>query len=63
MTQVEFDSEKDIARKLREEGMRCNCDLDNWEPDTDTGHSWVCRIHKSVKEVLHSGQYKTKTRI
>jgi len=29
--------------------MRCNCDLDNWQPETDTGHSWVCRIHKVAK--------------
>lgn len=28
--------------------MRCNCDLDNWEPERSTGHSWVCRIHKAV---------------
>jgi hypothetical protein len=28
--------------------MQCNCDLDNWEPEKSTGHSWVCRIHKFV---------------
>jgi hypothetical protein len=28
--------------------MRCNCDLDNWEPERSTGHSWVCRIHKAA---------------
>lgn len=28
--------------------MRCNCDLDNWEPELSTGHSWVCRIHKAA---------------
>jgi hypothetical protein len=28
--------------------MRCNCDLDNWEPERSTGHSWVCRIHKAT---------------
>ena len=28
--------------------MRCNCDLDNWEPEPSTGHSWVCRIHKAA---------------
>jgi len=38
-----------IAREL-EKTMRCNCDLDNWQPETDTGHSWVCRIHKAAKE-------------
>lgn len=28
--------------------MRCNCDLDNWEPERTTGHSHVCRIHKAA---------------
>jgi hypothetical protein len=28
--------------------MRCNCDLDNWEPEPSTGHSHVCRIHKAA---------------
>ena len=32
-----------------EKTMQCNCDLDNWEPERDTGHSWVCRIHKAAK--------------
>ena len=31
-----------------ESQMGCNCDLDNWEPEKSTGHSWVCRIHKVV---------------
>ena len=39
---------KEIAREL-EKTMRCNCDLDSWEPEPDTGHSWVCRIHKAAK--------------
>lgn len=33
---------------LEAEGMRCNCDLDCWEPERTTGHSWVCRIHKAA---------------
>jgi hypothetical protein len=28
--------------------MQCNCDLDNWQPELNTGHSWVCRIHKAA---------------
>lgn len=28
--------------------MRCNCDLDNWEPEGSTGHSHVCRIHRAA---------------
>jgi len=37
------------ATKLRIAGMRCNCELDKWAPEPETGHSWVCRIHKAVK--------------
>lgn len=33
-----------------EKTMRCNCDLDTWEPEEFTGHSWVCRIHKMAIE-------------
>lgn len=40
---------RERADELYAGGMRCNCDLDNWEPERDTGHSWVCRIHKAVK--------------
>ena len=36
------------AARLKEGGMRCNCDLDNWQPENTTGHSWVCRIHKAA---------------
>lgn len=39
---------RDRANDLRKT-MRCNCDLDNWEPEPDTGHSWVCRIHRKLK--------------
>jgi hypothetical protein len=28
--------------------MKCNCDLDNWEPERATGHSVVCRIHREA---------------
>lgn len=31
--------------------MGCNCDLDNWIPEKNTGHSWVCRIHKEAIRV------------
>lgn len=41
---------KEIARTLKDQGMKCNCDLDNWEPEASTGHSWVCRIHKAARE-------------
>ncbi len=29
--------------------LQCNCDLDNWQPEPETGHSWVCRIHIAAK--------------
>ena len=29
--------------------LQCNCDLDRWEPERDTWHSHVCRIHKESK--------------
>ncbi len=41
-------TDREKAKEL-EKKMRCNCDLDNWEPEKDTGHSWVCRIHRRVK--------------
>lgn len=41
---------KEHADDLKAEGMRCNCDLDNWEPEPLTGHSHVCRIHKAAIE-------------
>ncbi|MHC9085380.1 hypothetical protein ACYX7E_10115 [Luteimonas sp. RIT-PG2_3] len=40
---------KEIANHLhRVKGVRCNCDLDNWSPTSITGHTSVCRIHKSA---------------
>ena len=43
--------------KELEKTLQCNCDLDNWEPESDTGHSWVCRIHRIAKGV---GELKIK---
>ncbi len=37
--------------KVFEQQFQCNCDLDNWESERDTGHSWVCRIHKKAKSI------------
>ncbi len=47
---------KEIAKKLKDEGMRCNCDLDNWLPEKITGHSYVCRIHKKAMEKNDGGR-------
>ena len=33
-----------------ENKMRCCCDLDNWQPESTTGHTWVCRIHQAAIE-------------
>lgn len=46
------------AKELRKE-MQCRCDLDNWEPEYETGHSWVCPIHKRLME-MELEAYKTK---
>ena len=43
-------SARDIAKSLAKTNG-CNCDLDNWEPEASTGHSWVCRIHKTASEL------------
>jgi hypothetical protein len=39
-----------------EKTMRCNCDLDRWEPERDTWHSWVCRIHKRAKSLYEQSK-------
>ena len=44
------DELREITRSLEDGGMRCNCDLDNWEPERTTGHSCVCRIHKTAMQ-------------
>ena len=42
---------KEIVKKIETE-LHCNCDLDNWQPENDTGHSCVCRIHKQAKTIF-----------
>ena len=44
-----------LVKKLKAQGMCCNCDLDNWEPEIMTGHTWKCRIHKAVMRRLGLG--------
>ena len=44
---------KEIASAL-ETQMQCNCDLDSWEPERSTGHSYVCRIHNAAKEEMQA---------
>jgi len=38
---------KAIVKNL-ESRMQCNCNLDKWEPERLTGHSFVCRIHRAA---------------
>lgn len=42
---------KEIVKQCEKE-MGCNCDLDNWEPAKDTGHSSVCRINKKARDIF-----------
>ena len=46
-----------IVKEL-EETMQCNCDLDNWEPERTTGHSWVCQIHKATMNKLRDQHHQ-----
>lgn len=39
---------REIVRGMETPRIQCNCDLDNWEPEQNTGHSWVCDIHKQA---------------
>lgn len=41
---------REIAKELART-MPCNCDLDRWQPEPLTGHSWVCRIHKRATKI------------
>ncbi len=47
-------TEREISLEL-EKAMGCNCDLDNWQPENSTKHSWVCRIHKEAM-IIHKAQ-------
>jgi hypothetical protein len=40
---------RDIVEEVKK-STKCFCDLDNWEPEIRTGHSWVCPIHKIAVE-------------
>ncbi len=48
---------KKTLREIVEEvkkNHRCNCDLDNWKPQKDSGHSWVCRIDMLSRELFEN---------
>jgi len=44
---------REIATDLKSKGLACNCDLDTWEPEPESGHSHVCRIHKKAWTMKH----------
>lgn len=46
---------KEIVKRISSQ-MQCTCDLDNWEPEISTGHSFVCQIHKAAKEIYQCPQ-------
>ena len=48
---------REIAADLKAQGMRCNCDLDTWEPERSSGHSWVCRIHKKACKIKYNPEH------
>lgn len=33
-----------------EKDLQCRCDLDKWQPNNDTGHSWVCPIDQAARD-------------
>lgn len=44
---------KEIVKEL-EQRLHCNCDLDNFQPQVDTGHSFICRIDTSAREIYRN---------
>lgn len=44
-------TQEELRAKAKElsNQFSCTCDLDNWEPEKDTGHTFVCRIHSEVR--------------
>ena len=55
---------RETAKELAKE-MQCNCNLDSWQPEPDTDHSWVCRIHKAAiakNKELQNGQSENSGR-
>jgi len=53
--EIEAKAIKQLVEKFESE-MQCNCDLNNWEPTKQTGHSHVCRIHKAAIAKAQSKQ-------
>ena len=52
---------QEIVKEV-EERHRCNCDLDNWQPQLDTDHSCVCRIDNISRELFRNQKDNVQTR-
>ena len=53
---------KEIVKEV-EGKLQCNCDLDSWQPELDTGHSQVCQIHMVAKERFLRGGLDEQIRL
>ena len=53
-------SDNQIKSKLKEviieleKSIDCNCDFDKQEPESGTGHTIECRIHKEAERILQN---------
>lgn len=45
---------REIVLEISSSGVQCNCDLDRYEPERSTGHSFVCRIHTMAQDRIHT---------
>lgn len=52
-----------MAKIVDDIKLQCNCDLDNWEPERSTGHSWMCRVHKKALEEYSTSGRKEEEKI
>jgi len=51
---------REIVTELIKKGRHCNCDLDNWQPQNDTGHSQVCRIDAEARRLYEAEKRGTQ---
>jgi len=52
---------KEIVAGIEAEGnIQCNCDLDQWQPEKSSGHTWTCRIHKLAVGKFRDQQAKQR---
>jgi len=46
--------------KIKEKKLQCGCDFDTWEPERETGHTFICRIHLAAIEEFKHPTKKTE---